>query len=276
MKFDTSFPQRVALTRNSLGMTQAELASHVGIVQRQIAAYEGGEAKPREKVLGNLAAALGTTPEWLSHGEGLGPVIGIARRTVTVREIPLLSNQDYALMLMQGGDAAPISGYIPAPIECSDKAFAVRITGDSMLSSTGPSFPDGCIVTFDPETSPKSGDFVLVISSYESSRIRFKKIIFEGNNHILISLNSDEHPPELVTNPDILATAIHMQYDILGNSDYHQGGAQLVSAGRCQSKNPTEQSELLKLLRETRDLLIERRKKDQDFGVDQHYDDKHK
>ncbi|MEI4896930.1 helix-turn-helix transcriptional regulator, partial [Klebsiella pneumoniae] len=71
--FDDSFPNRVSIARTALGLTQDELAQKVGVVRRQIAAYEGGEAKPRINALQNLAAALGTTTSWLTSGVGDGP-----------------------------------------------------------------------------------------------------------------------------------------------------------------------------------------------------------
>lgn len=40
MKFDEDFPKRVASARAQLGITQTQLAEMVGVVQRQIAAYE--------------------------------------------------------------------------------------------------------------------------------------------------------------------------------------------------------------------------------------------
>lgn len=51
-------------------MTQAELAEQVGITQTQVSRYEMGKALPRPATLRALAAAMGVTPEWLSHGEG--------------------------------------------------------------------------------------------------------------------------------------------------------------------------------------------------------------
>ncbi|MEJ5176971.1 helix-turn-helix domain-containing protein [Erwinia sp. MYb416] len=118
MNFDSSFPKRVATARQAIGMTQAELAKAVGVVQRQIAAYEGAEARPREKVLVNLAAALGTSVAWLTTGQGEGPNTSHIKRTVTVREVPLLT---YAQAM--GGDFdfddfyenASASDFIPAP-----------------------------------------------------------------------------------------------------------------------------------------------------------------
>jgi transcriptional regulator with XRE-family HTH domain len=51
VNFDSLFHERVSTLRKSLGLTQTELAKQVGIVQRQIAAYEGGDSKPRDPVL---------------------------------------------------------------------------------------------------------------------------------------------------------------------------------------------------------------------------------
>ena len=43
MQIDDSFSNRIAIARNALGLTQAQLADMVGIVRRQIAAYEAGD-----------------------------------------------------------------------------------------------------------------------------------------------------------------------------------------------------------------------------------------
>lgn len=216
MNFDESFPKRVAIARNSLGLTQSELAKKVGIVPRQIAAYEGGEAKPREKALQNLAAALGTTIEWLTSGRGNGPNISDVKRTITLREIPVL---DHIQVNIEYGrsfrDEANIIDFVPSPPNAGEHAFAVKIEGSSMSSPAGISFPEGSIVTFDPDIEPRSGDFVLC-AIYDAKLLTFKKLIHDQGALFLSSLNPT-FPPFPIEHCEIVGVAIHTQMFIKRN-----------------------------------------------------------
>lgn len=213
MNFDESFPKRVAIARNALGLTQSGLAKMVGVVSRQIAAYEGGEAKPRANALQNLAAALGTTVHWLSHGEGEGPDISNIRRTVTLREIPVLTHEQarfetYEQMIVE----ASVVDYIPSPSWAGERSFALKISGDSMVSNKGVSFPEGTIVTFDADLPAQSGDFVIcVVDDYLTAF--FKQLIVDQGKEYLRSLN----PAYPMVEPDflyIVGVAIHAQTDL--------------------------------------------------------------
>lgn len=203
MKFDNSFPKRVAAARQSIGLTQAQLAKVVGVVQRQIAAYEGAEAKPREKILINLAAALGTTVSWLTTGQGEGPNTSHIKRTVTVREVPLLSH----IQVMGVGfdfdefiKSSSASDFIPAPPSAGEYSFAVEVIGESMTSNTGVSFPEGTIVIIDPEDMPENGDFGL-FSHLRDNEITFRQYIIDQGKEYLRPLNP--HFPIVTMGHDI-------------------------------------------------------------------------
>lgn len=237
MNFDDSFPNRVSIARTALGLTQDELAKKVGVVRRQIAAYEGGEAKPRIKALENLAAALGTTTQWLSQGKGGGPDVSNVKRTITVREIPVLTHvQARFETLEELLKTATIKDFIPAPLEANEYCFAVEIQGDSMTSSDGVSFPTGSIVTFDSSITAVSGDFVMCVLN-DDSEAAFKKLVIDQGRPYLKSLN--QHYP--VIQPDfieVVGVAIHSQFRI--NRD------KLVS--------PMSHSEVEKLVQEARSV----------------------
>ena len=49
----------LAARRKEKGLTQAELAARIGIAQRTVAAYEGGERRPSVDVAKRLARELG-------------------------------------------------------------------------------------------------------------------------------------------------------------------------------------------------------------------------
>ncbi|WP_190306323.1 MULTISPECIES: LexA family transcriptional regulator [unclassified Pantoea] len=213
MKIDDSFCKRIAIARTALGLTQSQLADIVGIVRRQIAAYEAGDSKPRDKVLRNLAAALGTSTEWLSTGNGRGPDVNHIKRTVTVREIPVLS-WGMAMTLLDN-DTSPAHGtpsikdYIPAPsISISENAFAIEISGDSMASSGSVSFPDGTVVIFEPYEEAFSGDFVFC--KFDDDFATFKQLVQDQGQKFLRSLNP-AYPLIPIKDVEIKGIAIHSQ-----------------------------------------------------------------
>ncbi|CNL29150.1 TPA: LexA family protein [Yersinia enterocolitica] len=254
MNFDNSFPRRVALARNSLGLTQAELAKKVGVVHRQIAAYEGGEARPRDKVLNNLAAVLGTSSDWLKCGVGDGPNISNMRKTVTVREIPLLSwVQAISIAADDSTLDGSISDFIPAPIGAGEKAFAITILGNSMDSPSGLSFPEGTIVCFDPDVEVKNGDFVLC--SQLDGEATFKQLIFDQGKRYLRPLNREYMNCEIDESCKIIAVAIHSQMDLRG---YKNHEPQPIINSDNELLAPITKGQL----KETLELMFESLKKD--------------
>lgn len=214
MKFDSNFPSRVAMARMALNMTQDDLAQKVGVVRRQIAAYEGGESKPRDKVLANLAVVLGTTPQWLSHGVGESPDISNVRRTVTIPEIPVISIMNAYNYFTSKGEAKNkcIFSFVPSPIDVESDCFAIEILGDSMMSTTGFSIPEGALVTFEPFHEAVHGDFV-ICALHKEERVVFKQIVFSNDSAYLRSLNPAY--PLIPWDPEsqIYGRAIHYQVD---------------------------------------------------------------
>ncbi|ATF52645.1 LexA family protein [Morganella morganii] len=214
MNFDESFPRRVSMARNAIGLTQAELAKKVGVVPRQIAAYEGGEAKPRVNALNNLAAALGTTVEWLSSGVGEPPNIGHIRETATLPLIPVITYAQ-AAQLFIGDDEENLVGYdyIPSSREASSDAFAVVIESESMQTEVGMSFTTGSIVIFDPTIEATHGDFVLCrLPDYSS--ITFKQYVIDQGNEYLLSLNSKYPMIPINHNCFIIGVAIESRLNL--------------------------------------------------------------
>ncbi|MDC9588359.1 XRE family transcriptional regulator [Xenorhabdus sp. XENO-10] len=221
MKFDNDFPKRIAMARQALNLTQEELAQRVGVVRRQIAAYEGGESKPRNKVLNNLSAALGASIEWLAQGDGESPDLSNIKKTVTIREIPVISLSNAYDYLHSDSEKSNncISGFIPAPLLADNDAFAVEVKGDSMISF-GVNFPESTIVTFERQLRPRYGDFVLVSHQLER-KVYFMQYISNTDNKYFRPLNSMYSPMPMDRETDILAVAIHYQLDLRDGDPRH-------------------------------------------------------
>lgn len=210
MNFDTEFGNRVSTLRKSLGLTQTELAKQVGVVQRQIAAYEGGESKPRDAVLMRLSTALATSPGWLASGDGQEPVLKHFIPYTSVRQIPLLTMGPFADAFES--ERAKSTRFHPCWSEVSTEAFALEITGKSMIGSGGYSFPEGSIVTFDPAVEPKEGSFVLY--AYEDE-MTFKQYFSDLFMITLKALNKNYG--DLMIPKDkgrVIATAICAEFNL--------------------------------------------------------------
>lgn len=62
--------QRIARLLKEQGMTQKELAAHVGATEAAVSKYVKGEREPRAEILANIATVLHTTSEFLLGMEG--------------------------------------------------------------------------------------------------------------------------------------------------------------------------------------------------------------
>lgn len=60
--------QRILHLRGQRNLSQAELALRIGSTRAQISKYERGTYEPRAEMIGRLAAALGTTTDFLITG----------------------------------------------------------------------------------------------------------------------------------------------------------------------------------------------------------------
>lgn len=213
MIIDDSFYKRIAIARTALGITQGKLADMVGIGRRQVASYEGGNSKPRDTVLQNLAAALGTSTEWLAQGIGKGPDVSSIKRTVTVQEIPVYSNASSLWLDPLINGEPSVIDFIQSPIRDGEDLFALIINGDSMASSGPFSFPEGTIVTFDPNKEAKHGDFVLCGLDGDSIAT-FKQLVFDQQQKYLKSLNSAYPIIPFEKNAKVIGVAVHSQKPI--------------------------------------------------------------
>lgn len=197
MTFDENFPKRLSSARNVVGLTQSNLASMAETVVRQIAAYEAGDARPRAKTLKKIAAALGTTEEWLCSGIGSGPTTETFSRIRNIKQIPILAD-GVIDEFIHADHIEPGAKMHPCDIELSEKAFAFKVRGDSMVSNMGVdeiSIPNNSIVTVDPQQEFSSGGLALI--SQNNDLVRVKKIVIENGYANIISLNRVDYPAEI-------------------------------------------------------------------------------
>lgn len=148
--------------------------------------WENGTSAPKRTRLKVVASVLEcTVPELISLGPGNVESVKVRR------SVPLISWVRAGLWgdvsdPFQPGEADEwIDVYDTTP---GEQAFALRVTGDSMTSPMGPSFPDGTIIVVDPSRAANAGDYVLAkdVSTQQST---FKKLVSDGGRWYLRPLN---------------------------------------------------------------------------------------
>lgn len=84
MEERTTFAQRLGEQLKLHRMTQKELAEKAGVTEAAMSHYVKGDRIPRSSVLARIAAALGTTSDYLMEGVPQNSVdeIGYAKRLI--------------------------------------------------------------------------------------------------------------------------------------------------------------------------------------------------
>lgn len=79
-------------------------------------------------------------------------------------------------------------GWVATNKDVGPNAFGLRIQGNSMTSTHGPSFEDGFEIVVDPDRTPQHHDFVVVREANKQSAV-LRQLSVEGSSYDLFPLN---------------------------------------------------------------------------------------
>lgn len=197
-----TFAERVKQKRKELGLSQKELGKLAGLSHVTVSKWESG-SEPKAENLYDLAKALSCSANWLLYGkESKESVIDKGR------EIPLLDFVDVC-----SEPYNPIALY-ETGLKVSSKAFALKIKNDAMASPTGKvSIPEGSIVIVEPEDIAKSNDIVIAHVQGSKEAI-IKKLVIDGPNEYLMSLNPSYKSIEIDNNCKIIGVVKRVETDL--------------------------------------------------------------
>lgn len=180
-----TFADRLKGLRTAAGLTQAELASRIGVSRGALANWEVGGEIARDNIR-RISQEFDTSLDWLETGIGRTPTIinanGLAakgkpsdsipadigsvpnasiggRNGGIWREVPVygqaVAGED-GNFLMNG--SVLFRAFAPPQVLAVADAYGVRVSGLSME----PRYYDGEVVFVDPTKTPRTGDFVVV------------------------------------------------------------------------------------------------------------------
>ena len=191
-KGKTLIGQRIRRARQERDMRQEELAKKVGVDTSTVSNWETGKSRPRWKVLPRLAEVLEKPLSWFMDSAYSIDEGSEFRERLT--RIPVLGNVP-AGELVEVSELPP--EYIFEALKCSNRAFAVRIRGDSME----PELHDGDIVIVDPAVELKSGQIALVRNGKE---VTVKKVVLQNGVVILQPFNHCYEPRVIFGDLDVV------------------------------------------------------------------------
>jgi len=181
--------QRLRQLRNFRKISQEKLAELVGVSQGTVTKLEKDKAED-SRYLYKICKILNCNIDWLETGKGASPFVDAQDFAIPEGSIPVLTWTDIKAPMDWSILGEKHKEFIPMFGNGGSKSFALRIQGDSMVSSIPGehTFIEHEIILVDPEKTPKHGDFVVVLQRGATQAI-FKQYLIEGTNVYLSSLN---------------------------------------------------------------------------------------
>lgn len=175
------------------GWTQADLAARISggpkdvVTKQMLSNWKSRGLPPAWHA--PLARALGITVDDLLAGNPAKISFDPDNNVSAVRrraKIPMVDLSDVPPPL----DFQPTEWVEPLFSDPGPRSFAVRVSGDSMMSPAGaaPTFPEGTVLVADQDRAPKSGDFVIAREPGSGQRV-FKKLMSDGARWFLRPVN---------------------------------------------------------------------------------------
>ncbi|MGE4348852.1 MAG: LexA family protein [Candidatus Berkiella sp.] len=183
-------------------ISEGELSRRVGVPQSTIHRILVGQIKEsKPSTLRPLANYFGLT---IAQLQGEEP-IPLQRQSNTqphekananhylgtaARLIPLISWEEAATWdkACKNYQHDSSKGWVATNKDVSAYAFGLKIQGNSMTATHGPSFEDGFEIVVDPERKPMHNDFVVVRDTSKQSAI-LRQLCIEGGSYDLFPLN---------------------------------------------------------------------------------------
>lgn len=179
--------------RKEKGLSQIEVARHLGVPQNTISRWERGIHYPKKDRLIQLADFYGVTIDALINNN-----------------LPVQSTHTHIPVLGTVAAGIPITAEeniidweeISSNVAMEGDFFALQITGDSMLPYIAP----GDIVIVKQTPVVRSGAVAIVLVNGDEGTC--KKVFFRDNGIELRAYNTDVFPPKLYTRKEVMTLPV--------------------------------------------------------------------
>lgn len=179
--------EKIKYLRKSRGLTQGELADRCGwLSQSRIGNYERGIREPSFDDLKKIADVLSCpVTELISEGDSNVAQTGYAPGRYVY---PVLDAKVSAGAWNEAIELPPTGETMEAKEYAGAEGFWLRVSGDSMKSTSSPSFFDGMYILVKPNPEPAAGKYVVALLE-NSGEATFKQFIVDAGIRYLKPLN---------------------------------------------------------------------------------------
>lgn len=188
--------EQLKILRNRMGLTQAAVASSLGIDRSTYAKYESGQSEPNFEMLNKISALFGTTLDLLITGTS-------APSSTGGKWIPVLGDVAAGIPIEAVEDIVDYEE-IDAALAAAGDFFGLRIKGSSME----PRIREGDVVIVRKQDDADTGDTAVVMVNGDSATV--KRIKKESDGSLWLLPNNPAYDPQHFSVAEIAEKPVHI------------------------------------------------------------------
>jgi transcriptional regulator with XRE-family HTH domain len=217
--------QRIRERRGELGLTQTIIAKFIGVSKASVSNWEIGDSKPKGENFYKLCEILKCSPEWMLRGKSVDnyrkDIVPKHKDIVPkpngfVHKIPLIPwlqvvNRDlFSAEFRRNGS----SQCYKTTANVGQNAFATRAEDYAIQNLAGFQSPFGSTtVVVDPDANLTNNVVVIAVFKH-SSDLTLKRLVLDGPNQYLKSLNTEYKIIHIKNDYDIIGVVKKMEIEI--------------------------------------------------------------
>ncbi|WP_286920084.1 MULTISPECIES: S24 family peptidase [Pseudomonas] len=200
--------QRIRSARKARGLTLEELANQVDTDSGNLSRLERGKQGASQELLSRIMKALNM--EVVSHIEHVMPrnkyseafydnlvVVtpeenrALSNKPFTIKRYPLLTWEEAKEWHESENSCFVVEGteFHHTTKDATEDGYWLRVFGDSMVSATCPTFPDGMLILVHPASKAEQGKYYIV--KLPNGHLTFKQYMNDAGMIYLKSLNAE-------------------------------------------------------------------------------------
>lgn len=210
-----NFSQRLAQACNQLGIEEhgrgVILAKQLKVTPKAVSKWLNAESMPRQAKMEELAHFLNVDISWLQFGSTTtkSPIKNPKQEPPCQCSAHPILSDDLVLNHAKANtfEYNDISRTMRSVVPASSSAFWLTVSGDSMTSPVGISFPEDMYILFDPNVSATHKSFVAAYLT-DIDKIVFRQYIQESGLNFLKPLNPNQIYQSIPVNNNTVVIAV--------------------------------------------------------------------
>ncbi len=188
--------EQLKVFRKKMGLTQADVADHLGIDRSTYAKYETGQSEPNFDMLQKISLLFGTSIDVLINGNA-------APTSTGGKWIPVLGDVAAGIPIEAIEDIVDYEE-IDAALAATGDFFGLRIKGSSME----PRIREGDVVIVRKQDDADTGDTAVVMVNGDSATV--KRIKKEPDGSLVLIPNNPAYDAQHFSPAEILDKPVHI------------------------------------------------------------------